>query len=436
MELPFTVVYGGLIVPTRIAGLLSPSSFDGLAMRQLPVRLTLTNANIGPLTNVLSGVWDSGSFRTDVMAANAFVNYFLGHTEELAPVNVQLPGGGVPQLIYETADFYYTARFAASFPEFINAPALIGYVERETVDASPRRRAAGLLATAAIGEPDLLRIQHEVEIMEARDSLVILYLAAALVAIGDDAGAAALLKRYDVIPFSSQTPSDIETAETLLLFINTAINPDAAWAHITRQGANRFISDVPERVNFVRRAYVLGATVSEVEYYLHGITHTARLHNLESLSLHLSLEQFETLNLRPVSGETDFHVHFYGYDGGNWAAEDERITIRRTMVRVGDLYRVDFHVTVPGHGFYTIYERVPSNMRLVTMPRRWDATNRFFVRHVQRQLVEVSFFVGQGDSLTRTVSYYAMELFAADMAVGTAYVSNRQAQGHVWGRTP
>ncbi|MCL2528437.1 MAG: Ig-like domain-containing protein [Defluviitaleaceae bacterium] len=434
MELPFTVAEGGLILPTRTSGQLIPTSFDYLAMRPLPVRVTLTNANIGPLSSILHGVWDGGSFRTDVMAANSFINYFFGHTDELQPVPVQVSSGGIPQLTYETADFYYTARFAASFPEFVNGPALIRYINSEMYDANPTMRAAGLLALAAIGEPVLLRIQEEISGLEARDTMTMLYLAAALVAIGDDAGAAALIQEQGT-SWADSFRSDGETLETLLFFINTAINPQSAWMHVNRNWANEFVSDVPERVNFVRRAYVLGATVSEVEYYLHGTTHTARLHNFESLSLHLSQEQFETLNLRPVMGETDFHVHFYGYDGGNWAAADNRVNIRRTMVRDGDLFRVDFHVTVPEPGFYTVYDRVPSNMRIITLPRRWDDVDRFFVRHVQRQLVEVSFAVGQGEPFTRTVSYFAMELFEADMAVGAAYVSNRQAQGHVWGRT-
>jgi len=445
MELPFTVVENGLIVPTRVAGQLGDSGFDDLAMRGLPVRVTLTNANIGPLTNILSGMWDSGSFRTDYIAANSFINYFFGHTTELEPVHVQRQWSGVPQLIYETPDLFYTARFAAAFPEFVNAAWIRRYVESEMNDDFPAMRAAGLMALAAIGDPVLLRIQQEIRGLEAGsvnaefddgtgDMMTMLYLAAALVAIGDDAGAMALVERHGTV-FSYSFLSDRELMEALLFFVNTAINPQAAWAHVNRSIANEFVSDVPERINFVRRAYVFGATVSEVEYYLHGATHTARLYNFESLSLHLSREQFEALNLRPVSGETDFHVHFYGYDGSNWATTDNRVNIRRTMVRDGDLFRVDFHVTVPGVGFYTIYDRVPSNMRLVTMPRNWQEMNPAIVRHVQRQLVEVSFWVGHEDPFTRIVSYHAMELFAADMAVQTAYISNRQTQGHVWGRT-
>jgi len=444
VELPFTVVYGGLIVPTRVAGQLTSAAFDGFAMRELPVRVTLTNANIGPLTNILGGVWDSGSFRTDVIAANSFINYFFGHSDELLPVNVQLSNGGIPQLTYETADFFYTARFAASFPEFVNTPMLIRYIEATADMFSSAHRGARLLALAAAGEPVLLEIHQEIQYLVEISSvttMAVLYLSAALVAIGDDVGARDLIERfegYNILSAQSFSLYELnmrEELEALMFYVNTAINPEAAWAHANRTGRNQFVSDAAEIVNFVRRAYVLGATVSEVEYYLHGTTHTVRLHNFESLSLHLSREQFDALNMRPVTGETDFHVHFYGYDGGNWAGPDNRVNIRRTMVRAGDLFRVDFHVTVPGQGFYTIYDRVPSNMRLVTMPRRWDASNRFHVRHVQRQLVEVSFFVGPYDPLLRTVSYYVMELFEADMAVGTAYISNRQAHGHVWGRT-
>jgi hypothetical protein len=143
----------------------------------------------------------------------------------------------------------------------------------------------------------------------------------------------------------------------------------------------------------------------------------------------------------PISGATDFNIYFYGYDAANWNPAGNRVDIQRTIVRDGDLYRIDLRVTIPAdaRGFYTIYDRLPSNMRFVPLRRPFrdwrGAGNFFWVNHVQRQLVEVSFFVGQNDPLTRTVSYHAMILFDADMADGTTYISNMNPRNHVWGMT-
>jgi hypothetical protein len=441
VELPFAVAETGMILPmsatARIAQTADTSAITGLNMRPLPVRVTLTNADIGPVVNILNGIRTGNSFRTDYMAAAAYINYFFTGDDidfnHIRPL-IQASSGGIPELIYEDADFYYTARFAASFPEFVNREGLVRYIHRELADAYALRRAAGLLALAAMGEPVLLEIQREIE--NTTDDLARLYLAAALVAIGDDAGAAALAAQISADFGQNSSITERETANTLRLFINTTINPLAAWAHINRGYANQHVSDVPERINFVRRTQLLGTTISEVQYYLNGATHTARLENFDRLSLHLTKEQFDALNLVPISGATDFHIDFFGYDAGNWEAADNRISIQRTIVRDGDLFRIDLNVNVPAdaRGFYTIYDRLPSNMRFVPLRQDRQGGHHFSVRHVQGQLVEISFFVDQG-TMSRTLSYHAMELFEADMAGGTTFISNGCAHNHIWGMT-
>jgi len=446
MELPFTVAQSGMILPIHVAGrLYDDGVLDGFNMRSLPVQITLTNANMRPLANILHGMRNSRSHRTDYMAANIFIDYFFTGVADFGAVRGRVQSqqwgdaGGIPQLTYENADFFYTARFAASFPEFVDAGRLRGYIRRETIDAYARKRAAGLLALAAIGEHVLLEIHSATIGPGSSDRLTMLYLAAALVAIGDYAGAFALIEGFDDSFLHNVTTTEKETANTLMLFINSAINPQAAWAHINRGYANEYVSDVPERINFFRRAYIRGETVSQVQYYLNGTTHTVRLENFDVLSLQLSQEQFDTLSLVPISGETDFHIDFYGYNAANWDTDGNRIEMQRTIVRDGDLFRVDFQVNLPVgvNGLHTIYDRVPSNMRFVSLPahQRMDWNNHFVARHTQRQLVELSFFSRPGQARTRTLSYHVMELFEADMATGTTYISNNCTQSHVWGTT-
>ncbi|MCL2422126.1 MAG: hypothetical protein FWD03_09740, partial [Defluviitaleaceae bacterium] len=414
-----------------------------------PVRITLTNGNIGPLTDILFSAWNTRSHRTDYMAAAAYISYFLGHTDTLEVRDVRSRlhrNDGIPEVVYEPEEFYYTARFAASFPEFVDRGALIRYIQREMEHTYSSRHAAGLMALAAVGEPVLLQIQdevaslHDIHPVNYIDYMTAIYLAAALVAIGDDAGAMHLMATLPQ-PFEGNLSiTERETLNTVLLFINTAIHPQVAWDHLNRGSSNVHVSDVAERINFVRRAAVLGETISEVQYYLNGTTHTVRLEHFDRVSLHISHEQFEALNLTPISGATDFHIDFYGYDATNWDADGNRIGIRRSIVRDGDLFRVDIQVTIPpdATGFYTIHDRLPSNLRFLPMRRLndWerDWFNHFWITNPQRQLVEIRFWADR-DRLDRTFSYHALELFEADMAPGTAYISNGDAEDHVWGRT-
>ena len=444
VELPFTVAETGMILPmratARIADAADTSAITELSMRSLPVRVTLTNADIGPIVRVLTDIRNDNSFRTDYIAATAYIDYFFTGIEDFDNARLRIPQtawGGIPELTYEDGNFFYTARFAASFPEFVNHQRIITYIRNEMRDASAEKRAAGLLALASLGEPVLFEIQNEAR--NATYGLTKLYLTAALVAIGDDAGAAALAKDIPVDFGQNSSITERETVNTLWLFINTTINPIEAWAYLSRNAvnANAHVSNVPERINFVKRTRILGATISEVQYHLNGTTHTARLEDFERLSLHLTKEQFDALNLVPISGATDFHIDFFGYDAENWDAADNRIGIQRTIIRDGDLFRVDLHVTAEynDQGFYTVYDRLPSNLRFVPLRQRGESGNHYFVRHTQRQLVEVSFLLGGSQPLSRTVSYYAMELFDADMADGTTYVSNRFIRPHVWGMT-
>jgi len=456
VEHPFSVAESGMILPSRAAfnvtadssGMAAPSGFGAfdptqISMRPLPVRVSLTNANMRPLANILQGIRGNGSFRTDYIAADAFIDYFFTGVEDFdhARAQIHAQDGGIPQLTYEYPDFFYTARFAASFPEFVNRQQIIRFVDEALNGESGQMiRAARLLALAAVGEPVLLDIRAEIDIFvnTGGDHLTWLYLAAALVAVGDDAGAATLMQSF---PHPSQLDlpqMHIEDISTLLLFINTTINPQAAWEHLRRDGQNQYVSDVPERVNFVRRARVLGENVSEIQYDLNGTTHTVRLEDFDIHHLHLSHAQFDALNLTPVSGSTDMHLDFYSASADNWLDADNRIALERTISREGDVIRVEIRANMPNdaRGMFTIYDRLPSNMRFVPL-RNDDIRNQGFARNIQRQLVEIRFFHDpEHNPQQRVLVYHAMELFEAEMANDTTFITNHRTENHLWGMTP
>ena len=450
VELPFSVEKTGMIIPIQISANepIEPLSFN---MRPLPVRVTLTNANIRPLTRIMHDVLDSGSFRTDVIAATAFVNYFHSQTLEYENVaadvrsRIHTHSGGIGELIYADPELSYTARFAASFPEFVTREHIIRYVASETSgNVGIQVRATGLLALAAIGEPVLHQISEEINNIlllvnygNIEHNITALYLTAALVSLGDDQGAYHLMNKLDLYHTDYLTDFQRERINALTLFINTVINPPEAWRYLVSDPRPVFVSDIPERINFVRHAIVLGENISQIQFYLNGETQTVILENFDRKNLNLTVEQFENLNLTPINGNTDFLVEFYGYSSQNKDQSSNMINLQRRIIRDRELYRISLHVIIPAgyYGSFTIYDRLPSNLRHVPIRQTSSATrdNWFSVRNTQRQLMEINFHHSPGQPNIRMFVHYAMRLFEGDMANDTSYILSRSQQ--IWGST-
>ena len=456
MVLPFTVTQTGMILPIILQQQISPGvspAFD-FDMRPLPVRVTLTNANMGPLMHILHSTLDISSFRTDHLAARAFISDFHGweNTDDVRG-RIHHHSGGIPELPFEEPTLLYTARFAASFPEFVNRENIIRFARDNADTGSNEARAARLLALAAVGQPVLLEIHHEItQLVKNTDQLIntnynahisMLYLVAALIAAGDDAGAYDVVNQYlDLLNnrlMTGLTVTQRESIHTMLLFINSAINPQAAWEYLLSESRNRHVSNVPERINFVRRTMVLGYNVSEVQFYLNGVTETARLENWGARFLHITPEQFANLNLTAIGGDTDIFIEFYSENSNNWIEAANRLDISRNISRDGELYRVEFTINFPPGqvGMFTIYDRLPSNMRFVPRHQDWDwSRNRWaHITNPQRQLMEITFFRDHDCVGPRRIVYHAMKLFDADMCYGVTYISSRFADNHIWGRS-
>ncbi|MCL2456826.1 MAG: hypothetical protein FWD19_04680, partial [Defluviitaleaceae bacterium] len=454
VEFPFSVTASALIISNNISGDISDFNPNDLKKRPLPVQITFTNAKIRPLMRLMSRDADSNSFRTDQIAAAAFVNYFFTGENDAENVKnkIHAGNGGIPELVYSDTtsfdEFAYAARFAASFPEYVDREKIIRYVN-ENFDYRGIYE-AHRLALAAVGEPVLLQLREAAENFDTNNLsgnnlLAALYLAAAFAAIGDDVGARDFMARIE-IPENIPDERQRETAHTLLFFINTSLNPELAWEYVRRENENKFISDVPERINFVRRAKLLGENISEFEFFLDGEKQIVRLENFQRKHLHLSSEQFLALNPRPISGETNFNLHYFGYDSSNWNPNRNTIKISRTITPDDDLYLVELTVTlppVPCCGSFVIYDRLPSNMRYVPLRRKTDVGAPFFsVQNRQRQLMEINFFVSHNHARTVTLAnhtvtltYHAMKLFDAEMSDGVSYVKNRFADNPIWGST-
>jgi hypothetical protein len=249
---------------------------------------------------------DRFSLRTDHIAAAAFANYFFTGEHDADSVRSQIHAndGSIPEVLHGHSTMHYTARFAACFPEYIDRDQIARYIR----EYSSHRNAASLFASAAIGEPVLFQLREAAAEVDSFNTNA-QYLAAAFVAIGDDDGARELLSRFHIYGFFEYLPAN-ETVNTLLFYIFTAINPELAWEYARRDYENFWISDTPERINFVRRVRMRGGNVSEFEYFLNGETHTARLENFQRLHLHITSEQLDALKFNARQRRHKFQFAF------------------------------------------------------------------------------------------------------------------------------
>jgi len=262
------------------------------------------------------------------------------------------------------------------------------------------------------------------------------YYAAALCAIGDDAGAYELINQY--VPGEelrkSLSETEAEYVDTIMLYINTCIAPESAYQYLKQHRANGFVSDVCEKIWFLKNLSLISFTVSEVQYTLGSGKKTVRLKNFDRASINISAEQFKNLDLTFVSGNTDVSVSYYG-DGSGLDKSHKGINITKRADQSQDIYKVVFDIEMPpsaSSGSYTIYDRLPSNMRYV--PTRTGYLDTWgFSRNIERQLVSVNFFYDTKKGRNLSLGYSAMKVYEAHAELGAAYIGQSYIDGGIWG---
>jgi hypothetical protein len=202
---------------------------------------------------------------------------------------------------------------------------------------------------------------------------------------------------------------------------------------------NRFVSDVLERIFFLKTAIPVSGVVSEVSYTLDGVTETATLNNFECVHLAITAEQYAALNIRRVSGNTNVNVAFTGAPA-NLPASLNSIKITKT-VEPYQGYDGMYRVTVtlledPGHKLddgkyyhYTIYDRVPSNMRF-TDPGLADGGTSWATAEGQR--VNIWAYT-RGNQTSYSFYYYTMLISDAEAVIPEAYISRNFNLANAWG---
>jgi len=288
----------------------------------------------------------------------------------------------------------------------------------------------------------------------------VLYYAAALCALGDDDRAAELTERYELAGTLTAAPDEAtrdmwaESINTMTLYINTRLDQDAAYKYLKEREnlRNTYVSDVCEKINFVRYFVFKGGTKSEIEYTLDGLTQNAVFENYDMTELILTKEQFEDLNIKQISGNTAVNISFYG-SPDNLDADKNKISLEKQILSRDEFYsqfdKSDFDensandsayyivlkLKLPDNaprGYYKICDRLPGNMRFLNTGLSFNNyEENYYASNPEKQFVNLHVYA-HGDSEI-TVAYNAVRISDADAVTEKAYVSFYFDVDDIWG---
>ena len=509
MEKAFSVIKSGVLLPITAKERISEEQpnlrkFD---IKTSPVKVTMSNYDMSFIMQTLYSCVSYSSQRTDYIAANVFGRKFTESIYNKTPLNIsQSDYLGVKlgwyanksELLYGDTDLLYAARFHACFPEtaFLydgmvndenqfreyiysscllyndNIKGLNNMTPAFGTEFLELNRAAGYLTLAAINDPVLLEIYEQVNIIynsknqekfiESYHSYMrVLYYAAALCALGDDNKAAELMEKYQISEIlynraDEQATQDMwrEYINTLTLYINTRLDPDAAYKYLREKQTNKYVSDVCEKINFVRYFTFKGGTRSEIEYNLDGETKKEIFVNYDVTELVLTKEQFEALNIKQISGNTAINLSFYG-SPENLNADKNKISLKKQILSRAEFlekfkegeysetnanesaYYIILKFKLPDEaprGYYKICDRLPGNMRFINsgiMMQRYENGENYFVSNPEKQFVNIYAYVHGGEEVT--VVYNAVRISEADAVTEKAYISMDFDLDDIWG---
>jgi len=238
---------------------------------------------------------------------------------------------------------------------------------------------------------------------------------------------------------------DQELADVLMLFINTTVNPGAALGYAqTRSGGNKYVSDSPELIYFVKNYIPAGAGIrSSVSYTIDGKDEEKTLTNYDFASFILSREMFDGFNLTNTGGNTGVQIDYIG-SAQNLDDEYKNIQIIRTIngdLTVGNTVEIVYDVTLPAGmtiGGLTITDRLPSNMRYQSVSSGNSWQRRFSVSNREKQFVDISVWREQNSPRNMKVSYHAIITGAGEYIFEPAYARVKwgdENARNMWGST-
>ena len=452
VEKNFRVSNTGVRLNLRASKIISSEQpqMPAIAPVESPVNFTVYNADYDFILQMLNGLMFHSPTRTDYMAASAFISDYLGNeggNANLMRLKDQITwNSGIPEQIYGSGDPIYTARFAAAFPELMDKNLVKAYAVNNLgmyINNIPApstgnstfelNRAAGYFLQAAIGGSVLNEIDAQVDLLknannDSNQSLIKLLYTSAYCAIGADDKAAGL---YEQITENGDIQ---ELIDALALYINTSVNPASAEEYLKSAKQNKYVSDVCERINYIRKYTPLNDMIAEASVKLDGNTETVGLKGYCVYSKSISAESYKSMLIKPVSGSISLNISYNGRVS-DLNATQNIIQLDKTITPEpgnDNLFDIIFRVSLPEGspaGYYTIRDRIPSNMRFI---KTVGTDERYDVNYQEKQLVDIAFYY-DGKNQPTQMRYRVIKVSPADAIIERAYISQNFIIDQPWG---
>jgi hypothetical protein len=401
------------------------------------------------------------SKRADEVVAAAFAqDFFANEWDKGAPrmkaagSNLPWSSGGLPELLYGSPKFIYTARFTAAFPELVSDEQLnkmlpewtMTYKDAQTAwpdDVDKQIEwAFGFLMLAAKDKPVLLAMDKYAQNLEPitdYNSAVLSYAFTCAYATLGAYDKAAALTDFAAQPVYSSNEEEAEKQqefiETLRFYAMTHLEPSTAHEYMSKYTPNKYVSDMPECIHYVRRFLSKNGNTAEVRYTLNGEDVTARLTDYTVADLSLSKAQFSNLNALWKNGDVGVYLKYKGRPS-ELVITNNKLGLTKEITKVkGNEYAIGFSVAMPDEapaGMYRIVDRLPSNMRYTSGEQQSVTQNSLYtVVLSESQTVDIWFYY-DGTSCPE-IKYYALRINDANAAIERAYISSQFNTGDLWG---
>jgi hypothetical protein len=359
----------------------------------------------------------------------------------------------LPETLNGKADFIYTARFAAAFPELVSdeqldkmLPEWITMYKNAQApwpdDTDDQIKSAfGLLMLAAKDRPVLLAADKYAQNLEPvtdyDSALISCAFACAYATLGayDKAGE---LAAFDAQPIYSKNIDEAtrqqELIEALRFYVMTNIDPAAAHDRAGDLTTSEYVSDIPERMHYIRHSLSKSGNTAEIRYTLDKVDTTLQLTDYAIVDLSLDKTQFNNLNALWISGSVGVYLKYTGRPS-ELAITNNRIGLAKNVSKQkGNEYSIEFDVTMPDKaavGMYRIVDRLPGNMRYAANQESNARDSAYDIELSENQIVDIWFYY-DGETCP-PIKYSAMRVSDADAVVERAYISRRFDTNGLWG---
>ncbi|MDF2822150.1 MAG: alpha-2-macroglobulin domain protein [Clostridiales bacterium] len=374
-----------------------------------PVQLTFYNSEYSQYQIVLNSLcWNKRIRKDEKLSIMFFKNTLKNMGEEFNWITNDYKvgdivdyDGGVGDLAFSTTNPEFTARLCAAYPEFFKNTGTIEYLKNVLLgqESTKNEVAAAYMGLAALKQPVLYDIKYLLE-EEYMDELSRMYLIAGLALIGDTDSALAYyleeiqpklnknaIQGTTIYEYSGSYDDKIyytAIASITSSVLNTKDNEQIIKTIIDNQNESYLL--LAEKMVYIRYFRPDTEGASEFEYTLDGKVIKQEMNKIGHITIQLSKEQFEKLNVKLISGNVDVMARYIGAISELNDTKEQKLKVEKTITSISPTeYIVTIKIKSPKNLDYPnfiIDDYIPSGARFSSID---DSTGNIFVENQEMQ---------------------------------------------------